>query len=162
MPKVSIDRIIERPQSVEKPTSTFLAASAKAYEPTVSMGCNCPLNRPRVVEYPVSSALHHSITQVPSFEHTVSGAGQYVQNPQGAPEPRSLPEVTQMTSYQPIYQHQMTTASEQRTSQVSGLVYSTAKQFASCCLPFNSLRGDILATANSYGSPQISSQICGN
>ena len=32
MPKVSIGRIIERPQSVEKPTSTLLSASAKAYK----------------------------------------------------------------------------------------------------------------------------------
>ena len=56
----------------------------------------------------------------------------------------------------------MTTSFEQQTSQVSGLVNSTANQFASCCLPFDSLRSDILATANSYGSPRISSQIYDN
>ena len=125
MPKVSIGRITERPQSVEKPTRIFLSASAKAYEPTVSMGSNCPLNRPRVAEYPVSSALPLSVTQVPSYEHTVSDARQYVQNSQWAPESRSLPEVTQMTSYQPLYQHQMTTSFEQQTSQVSDPVNST-------------------------------------
>ena len=162
IPKVSIGRIVERPQSVENPTSTSLSASVKAYEPTVSMGRNCPLNRPRVAEYPVSSALPLSVTQVPSYKHTMSDARQYVQNPQWAPESRSLPEVTQMTSYQPLYQHQMTTSFEQQTSQVSGPVNSTANQFASRCLPSNSLRGDILATANSYGSPRISSQIYGN
>ena len=162
MPKVNIGRIIERPQSVEKPTSTLLSALAKAYEPTVSMGRNCPVNRPRVAEYPVSSALPLSVTQVPSYKHTMSDARQYVQNPQWAPEPRSLPEVTQMTSYQPLYQHQMTTSFEQQTSQVSCPVNSTANQFASCCLPSNSLRADVLATANSYGSPRISSQTYGN
>ena len=162
MPKVSVGRIIEQPQSVEKPTSTLLSASAKTYEPTVSVGHNCPLNRPRVAEYPVSSALPLSVTQVPSYEHTMPDARQYVQNSQWAPDPRSFPEVTQMKSYQPLYQHQMTTSFERQTSQVSGPVNSTANQFASCYLPSNSLRGDILATANSYGSPRISSQTYGN
>ena len=80
MPKVSIGRIIERPQSVEKPTSTLLSASTKAYEPMVSMGRNCPLNRPRVAEYPVSYALPLSVTQVPSYEFHVlcSLIGRYV------------------------------------------------------------------------------------
>ena len=162
MPKVSIGRIIERPQSVEKPTSTLLSASAKAYEPMVSMSRNCPLNRPRVAEYPVSSTLPLSVTQVPSYEHTVCDAKQYVQNSQWALKPRSLPEVAQMTSYQPLYQHQMTTSFEQQTSRVSGPVNSTANQFASCCLPSNSLRGNILAPAYSDGSLRISSQIYGN
>ena len=126
MPNVSIGRVIERPQSVEKPTSTSLSASPKACEPTVSMGRNCSLNRPRVAEYQVSSSLPLSFTQVSSHEHTLSDARQYVQNSQWGPEPRSLPEVTQMTSYQPIYQLQMTTSFEQQTSQVSGPVNSTA------------------------------------
>ena len=162
MPKVSIGQIIEQSQSVAKPTSTFLSASAKAYEPMVSMGRNCPLNRPRVAEYPVSCALPLSITQVSSYEHTMSDTRQYIQNSQWVLEPRSLLEVTQMMSYQPLCQHQMTTSFEQQTSQVSGPINSTASQFVSCCLPSNSLRGDILATANSYGSPRISSQTYGN
>ena len=113
VPKVSIGRIIERPQSVKKLTSTSLSASAKAYKPTISMGRNCPLNRPRVAEYPVSSTPPLSVTQVPSYEHTVCDTKQYIQNSQWAPKPRSLPEVAQMTSYQTIYQHQMTTSFEQ-------------------------------------------------
>ena len=92
----------------------------------------------------------------------MSDARPYVQNPQWATEPRSIPEVTQMMSYQALYQHQMTTLFEQQTSQVSGPVKSTANQFASCCLPSKSVRGDILATENSYGSPRISFQIYGN
>ena len=95
-------------------------------------------------------------------QNILSFSAEYVQNQQGALKPRSLPEVTRMTSYQPIYQHQMTTPSEQQTSQVSGPLNSTANQFALCCLPSDCLGGDILATANSYGSPRISFQICGN